>query len=175
MEQLDATTVAGTQIVASFVVALACALVFEPPVNVAAVQPVAWGTIAFLALLSTCLTFMLQNVALTELPSSTVSLLLTGEPVFTAAFSFMLLGEALSAAGMAGAVVIVASVVAATWVEGRQSAPAASPAPQAEHALALEEGWFEGAEFGAQSSLAGVELSHLAPSERRSFASERAA
>ena len=102
LEQLDATTVAGTQIVASFVVALACALVFEPPVNVAAVQPVAWGTIAFLALLSTCLTFMLQNVALTELPSSTVSLLLTGEPVFTAAFSFMLLGEALSAAGMAG-------------------------------------------------------------------------
>ena len=97
LEQLDATTVAGTQIVASFVVALACALVFEPPVNVAAVQPVAWGTIAFLALLSTCLTFMLQNVALTELPSSTVSLLLTGEPVFTAAFSFMLLGEALSA------------------------------------------------------------------------------
>ena len=87
----------------------------------------------------------------------------------------MLLGEALSAAGMAGAVVIVASVVAATWVEGRQSAPAASLAPQAEHALALEEGWFEGAEFGAQSSLAGVELSHLAPSERRSFASERAA
>ena len=80
LEQLDATTVAGTQIVASFVVALACALVFEPPVNVAAVQPVAWGTIAFLALLSTCLTFMLQNVALTELPSSTVSLLLTGEP-----------------------------------------------------------------------------------------------
>ena len=175
LEQLDATTVAGTQIVASFVVALACALVFEPPVNVAAVQPVAWGTIAFLALLSTCLTFMLQNVALTELPSSTVSLLLTGEPVFTAAFSFMLLGEALSAAGMAGAVVIVASVVAATWVEGRQSAPAASLAPQAEHALALEEGWFEGAEFGAQSSLAGVELPHLAPSERRSFASERAA
>ena len=50
-----------------------------------------------------------------------------------------------------------------------------APAPQAEHALALEEGWFEGAEFGAQSSLAGVELSHLAPSERRSFASERAA
>ena len=35
LEQLDATTVAGTQIVASFVVALACALVFEPPVNVA--------------------------------------------------------------------------------------------------------------------------------------------
>ena len=174
LEQLDATTVAGTQIVASFVVALACALVFEPPVNVAAVQPVAWGTIAFLALLSTCLTFMLQNVALTELPSSTVSLLLTGEPVFTAAFSFMLLGEALSAAGMAGAVVIVASVVAATWVEGRQSALRLRP----HRRPSMRSRWrrvVRGAEFGAQSSLAGVELPHLAPSERRSFASERAA
>ena len=82
LEQLDATTVAGTQIVASFVVALACALVFEPPVNVAAVQPVAWGTIAFLALLSTCLTFMLQNVALTELPSSTVLVHAAGRSAF---------------------------------------------------------------------------------------------
>ncbi|MFR0868090.1 MAG: DMT family transporter [Adlercreutzia sp.] len=154
--------------------ALACALVFRATRERGGRAAVAWGTIAFLALLSTCLTFMLQNVALTELPSSTVSLLLTGEPVFTAAFSFMLLGEALSAAGMAGAVVIVASVVAATWVEGRQSAPAASLAPQAEHALALEEG---GSRRGVRRSIVpgGVELSHLAPSERRSFASERAA
>ena len=175
LEQLDAVTVAGTQIAASFVVALACALAFEPTVNVLAVQPMAWGTIAFLALLSTCLTFMLQNVSLTKLPSSTVSLLLTGEPVFTAAFSFALLGEVLSTAGLVGAALIVASVVAATWVEGRQAAPAASPALQAEQVLAFEEGWFEGAEFGASAPLAGVELPHLVPPERRSFASERAA
>lgn len=175
LEQLDAVTVAGTQIAASFVVALACALAFEPPVNVLAVQPLAWGTIAFLALLSTCLTFMLQNVSLTKLPSSTVSLLLTGEPVFTAVFSFALLGETLSTAGLAGAALIVASVVAATWVESREAAPAASPALQAEQVLALEEGWFEGAEFGVPAASLGVELPHLVPPERRSFASERAA
>lgn len=175
LEQLDATTVAGTQIGASFVVALVCAVAFEPPVNIMAVQPMAWGTIAFLALLSTCLTFMLQNVSLTKLPSSTVSLLLTGEPVFTAAFSFALLGETLSVAGLLGAGIIVAAVVAATWVEGRQAAPAAVPAMQAEGAFALEEGWFEGAEFGASSPVTGVDLPHLVPPERRSFAQERAA
>lgn len=172
LEQLDAATVAGTQIAASFVVALLCAFAFEPPVDVVSVQPAAWGIIVFLALFSTCLTFMLQNVSLTKLPSSTVSLLLTGEPVFTAVFSFALLGEVLSAAGVAGAALIVASVVAATWVEGRQAASVASPTSQAAHAAVLEEGWFEGAEFGASSPSVGVELPHLVPPERRSFASE---
>lgn len=177
LDELDATTVAGTQIAASFAVSLLCALAFEPPVNLGAVQPMAWGTIAFLALLSTCLTFMLQNVSLTKLPSSTVSLLLTGEPVFTAAFSFVLLGETLSAAGLLGAAVIVASVIAATWVEGRQAAPVAAPATMAqpEGAFALEEGWFEGYEYGASSPISGMELPHLVPPERRSFAQERAA
>lgn len=175
LQQLDATTVAGTQIAASFAVALVCALAFEPPVNFATVQPVAWGTIAFLALLSTCLTFMLQNVSLTKLPSATVSLLLTGEPVFTAAFSFMLLGETLSTAGFAGAALIVASVIAATWVEGRQSAPVVAPTPQMEHVFALEEGWFEGAELGSSSPVAGLDLAHLVPPERRAYARERAA
>lgn len=173
LEQLDATTVAGTQIGASFIVALVCAFAFEPPVNVLAVQPVAWGTIAFLALLSTCLTFMLQNVSLTKLPSSTVSLLLTGEPVFTAAFSFVLLGEVLSAAGLVGAALIVLSVVAATWIEGRQATPATAPSLQAQRASALEEGWFEGS--GLPSPLADVDLPHLVPSERQSFAQEQAA
>lgn len=121
LAQLDAVAVAGTQIALSFVVSFACALVFEPMVNVAHVKPFAWATIAFLALLSTCLTFLLQNLSLKGLPSSQVSLLLTAEPVFTAAFSFILLGEVLSAVGMIGGLLIVGAVVAATYVEGRQN------------------------------------------------------
>ncbi|MFR1639814.1 MAG: hypothetical protein ACLSVD_12025 [Eggerthellaceae bacterium] len=62
-------------------------------------QPMAWGTIAFLALLAPALPSAAERGA-DRLPISTVSLL-SGEPVFAAAFSFMLLGEALSAAGMA--------------------------------------------------------------------------
>ncbi|MDO5800292.1 MAG: DMT family transporter [Coriobacteriia bacterium] len=100
-------------------VSLAAALAVKPVVDVATIEPVAWGVIAFLAILSTCVTFALQNVALTGLPSSTVSLLLTGEPVFTALFSMALLGEFLSIGGWVGAGIILVAVVGATLVEGR--------------------------------------------------------
>ena len=105
-------------------------------------QPLAWGTVAFLALASTCLTFALQNMALKRLPSATVSMLLTGEPIFTALFSWGVLGETLSTAGLVGAAVIVVCVVAETWVDGRldekagaaegaaaDALPATAPAP----------------------------------------------
>ena len=119
LEKLSAPTIAGTQILAAFVLSLAAAIAAEPVVDVATIEPAAWGVIVFLAILSTCVTFALQNVALTGLPSSTVSLLLTGEPVFTALFSMALLGESLSTAGLIGAGVIVVAVVGATLVEGR--------------------------------------------------------
>lgn len=119
LEKLSAPTIAGTQILATFVLSLAAVLVAEPVVDVATIKPVAWGVIVFLAILSTCVTFALQNVALTGLPSPTVSLLLTGEPVFTALFSMALLGEFLSIGGWVGAGVILVAVVGATLVEGR--------------------------------------------------------
>lgn len=120
--KLDAVAVSGTQIGTAGVLSLVCAIAFEPPVDVMAVQPVAWGTIVFLALLSTCLTFALQNISLMGLPSSNVSMFLTGEPVFTALFSRMLLGETLTLVGLAGAVLVGGAVMGATYVEGRLSA-----------------------------------------------------
>lgn len=128
LAELDAISVAGSQIGMAFVLSLICALLFEPPVPLGDVAPFAWVTIAFLAFLSTCLTFFLQNCALEKLPSTTVSLLLTGEPVFTAVFSYLLLGETLSHMGWIGASLIVASVVLATYVEGRQAAKVPSVA-----------------------------------------------
>lgn len=128
LSELDPITVAGTQIGMSFVMSLACALTAEPMVNITTVQPIAWSVIVFLALMSTCLTFFLQNLSLEKLPSTTVSLLLTGEPIFTAAFSYVLLGETLSVMGWLGAIVIVVSVVAATYVEAHnKKAPTTAP------------------------------------------------
>ena len=140
LAQLDAVSVAGTQIVVAFALCLGCALALEPPVNFAAVQPVAWGIIAFLALFSTCLAFFLQSAALDRLSSTTVSLLLTGEPVFTALFAYWWLGETLSATGLVGAGLIVATVIAATYVDGRADTPvepAAAPASAAGQRAAL--------------------------------------
>lgn len=130
LAQLDAVTVAGTQVFVSFALCLGCALAFEPALDLAVVQPVAWGVIVFLALLSTCLTFLLQTLALGRLSSTTVSLLLTGEPVLTALFAFLLLGETLSGAGLLGAAIIVATIIAATCVDGRHEAPASVAAAQ---------------------------------------------
>lgn len=133
LEELDAIAIAGTQIGMSFALSLVGALVLEAPPVLADVQPVAWAVIVYMALFSTCITFLLQNFSLTKLPSSMVSLLLTGEPVFTAAFSWALLGEALTLGGWMGAALIFASIVGATYFEGKgegEDAGAPSPHPE---------------------------------------------
>lgn len=136
LANLSVVTVSATQVGVTFVASLIGALSFEPPLDAAAVTPEAWAVIAFLALASTCLTFALQNVALTRLESSTVSMLLTGEPIFTALFSWMILGETLSPIGMAGSAIIVACVVGETYLDGRMAK--VKPVPGADGALASD-------------------------------------
>lgn len=136
LANLSVVTVSATQVGVTFVASLIGALAFEPPLDAAAVTLEAWAVIAFLALASTCLTFALQNVALTRLESSTVSMLLTGEPIFTALFSWMILGETLSPIGMAGSAIIVACVVGETYLDGRMAE--AKPVPGADGALASD-------------------------------------
>lgn len=127
LANLSVVTVSATQVGLTFVASLIGALAFEPPLQVTAIEPVAWGVIAFLALASTCLTFALQNVALTKLESSTVSMLLTGEPIFTALFGWMILGETLSFIGLAGSAIIVACVIGETYLDARQAAASKTP------------------------------------------------
>lgn len=128
LARLDVVTVSGTQIFVTFAASLAGALLFDKPLDAGAVQPMAWGVVAFLALASTCLTFALQNMALTRLPSSTVSMLLTGEPIFTALFSWGVLGETLSAMGLVGAAIIIVCVVGETWIDSRAASPSGKAA-----------------------------------------------
>ena len=60
------------------------------------------------------LSYLLQNAALGGLSSRTVALLQCTCPVMTAAFSYFLLGERLSTAGLVGAGIILACVVVET-------------------------------------------------------------
>ena len=69
---------------------------------------------AALALGCTVAGYLLQNAALEGLSARTVALLQCTCPVMTAAFSYFLLGETLSPAGLAGAGIILACVVAET-------------------------------------------------------------
>ena len=122
VSRIDVSALAFTQIAATFLVSLAGAFAFEGSFDAASVSPDAWAIVVFMALLGTCLVFAIQNASLKRLPSAAVSMLLVTEPVFTAAFSWMLLGEVLSSAGFAGALVVVACVLGETVVDSRADA-----------------------------------------------------
>ena len=78
--------------------------------------------ILYLAILCTFLGYLLQNLALTRISDREVSLLQSLCPVMTAVFSFILLGEKLSAAGITGAVIIIACISVSALIkdEGNQ-------------------------------------------------------
>lgn len=98
----------------------AAALIFDDVAVLPQGTVTGWLVVAYLALLCTCLSYVLQNTALTQLSSYTVSLLQCTQPILTAACSYLLLGEKLSAIGLAGAALIVACVVLENWQSGRK-------------------------------------------------------
>lgn len=59
------------------------------------------------------------NMALTRLSSYTVSLLQCTQPILTAACSYLLLRERLTAVGLTGAAIIVVCVVLENWQSSR--------------------------------------------------------
>ncbi len=96
------------------------ALLFDDAAVLPQVTTTAWLVVAYLALTCTCLSYMLQNTALTRLSSYTVSLLQCTQPILTAACSYLLLRERLTVVGLTGAAIIVACVVWENWQSGRQ-------------------------------------------------------
>lgn len=70
-----------------------------------------WGVLYLLAAVPTLLGFGLYNVSLSLLPSSVANLVLTTEPVFTAAIAYALLGERLTMVQIGGSAMILAGVV----------------------------------------------------------------
>jgi drug/metabolite transporter (DMT)-like permease len=69
--------------------------------------------------------FGLYNVSLAYLPSSVANLILTLEPVFTAAIAYVLLGERLNGVQIGGSLMILAGVVFLRiyegWLAGREA------------------------------------------------------
>ena len=96
------------------------ALLFDDAAVLPQVTTTAWLVVAYLALTCTCLSYVLQNTALTRLSSYTVSLLQCTQPILMAACSYLLLRERLTAVGLTGAAIIVACVVWENWQSGRQ-------------------------------------------------------
>jgi len=95
--------IAGTAIL--FLIA---AVVYPPPLPQSATG---WVAVAALALVATVAGTLLLLAALRRLPASDVSTLMTIEPVFTMIVGWFLLSETVGALQLAGAVLIVGSVI----------------------------------------------------------------
>lgn len=117
---IDPVSMATAQATVTGVLCLTAALLFDDVTVLLQVTTTAWLVVAYLALTCTCLSYVLQNTALTRLSSYTVSLLQCTQPILTAACSYLLLRERLTAVGLTGAAIIVACVVWENWQSGRQ-------------------------------------------------------
>ena len=120
---IDPVSMATAQAAVTGVLCLAAALLFDDVAVLPHVTATGWLVVAYLALLCTCLSYVLQNTALTRLSSYTVSLLQCTQPILTAACSYLLLREKLTAVGLTGAAIIVACVVLENWQSGRKQTP----------------------------------------------------
>ena len=109
---MSPAALATVQIGTSALVALIAALVLEGGVRVTAATGTVWGTIIYLAIACSAAGFLLQNAALRRISAKSVALAQCVCPVLTALFSYLLLGERLSAAGFAGAALILLCVCA---------------------------------------------------------------
>ncbi len=109
------------QTLASFLVALAGALLSGEGLQMKGADVSVWMAMAYLAIGCTFGGYMLQNRALQMIPAKTVSLLMCFCSVMTAFFSWLILHERLSPAGMVGAGMILAGVAAETMLSGRES------------------------------------------------------
>lgn len=69
-----------------------------------------WGVLLLLAAGPTVAGFGLYNVSLGYLPSSVANLILSTEPVFTAVFAFILLGEQMTVIQIAGSLLVLGGV-----------------------------------------------------------------
>ena len=116
LDMVDPVSMTALMAGCSAAIALIGSLLFEDGIQLKTTTPQAWSIILYLAIACTFLGYLMQNLALTRISDRSVALIQSLCPVMTAVFSFFLLGETLSTAGMAGAGIIVASVALASII-----------------------------------------------------------
>lgn len=114
LEDVDPVALTVLMAGCSAALALIGSFVFEGGLHLETTTGQAWMIIIYLAIACTLLGYMMQNIALTKISERSVALIQSLCPVMTAVFSFFILGEKLSVAGVIGAIIIICCVTAAT-------------------------------------------------------------
>jgi drug/metabolite transporter (DMT)-like permease len=112
LEVVDPASMTSLQAGCSAILALIGCICFEGGLRLETTTGTAWLIILYLAITCTFLGYLMQNLALTKISDRAVALLQSLCPVMTAVFALLLLGEKLSAGGIAGAVIIVICIAA---------------------------------------------------------------
>jgi drug/metabolite transporter (DMT)-like permease len=93
-------------------------LLFEP--GRSGTAGMAWGAIVFTALVATLGALWGQNWAQQRTPPTRAGVILTMEPVFAAAYSYLAIGERLGWTAILGSALILAGMLAAELLPGRR-------------------------------------------------------
>lgn len=117
MAAMHATSIAAVQAAVTGVICSLLALFFDDGAVLPGVEPAAWLVVLYLALTCTILAYVVQAIALARLSARVVSLLQCTQPIMTAVFSFLLLGERLGCIGLAGAALIIVSLAVDSMID----------------------------------------------------------
>ena len=121
MEHCDPITLTVVQTSMSAAMALCCAVLFEHGIHLEAATVTHWAIIVYLALTCTVAGYLLQNSALKHISARTVALLQCICPVMTGFFSWLILGEKLSVAGLVGAAILLFCVIVETLMKDEKT------------------------------------------------------
>ena len=103
VSQVDPIALSTIQCGAAAILCIACMFLFEGGLDLQALSNrKALGAVVYVALGGTCAAYVLQNVAMHHISATFAALAFCTEPVFTALFAYLLLGETLSAQGVRG-------------------------------------------------------------------------
>lgn len=117
LNNFSPATVSFLQMGVTAIAGFVCALFLEPIPVLSAVEPKAWYIILYLAIFSSCVCYILQNVALAHISAAVVALTQCSEPIFTAIFAFFLLNERLSLFGIFGVILLLICIVYGNYTE----------------------------------------------------------
>lgn len=102
------------QCATAFALSLACALAFEGVYDMRQMTLQGGLAVLYLGVFSTFAAYLLQNKAMRHISATFASLAFCTEPIFTVVFSYLLLGEALTRTGLAGAGIVLIGVMYAS-------------------------------------------------------------
>jgi drug/metabolite transporter (DMT)-like permease len=118
LRKIDPLVICMVQTAFTGIVCLIIAVTIEDFSVVTNLSAKGVGAILYMAIFCTNIAYMIQNIALKNIPSMIVALMCTTEPIFTAIASCFLIGETLTGSGVIGAMLIFAGISVASVMSG---------------------------------------------------------